>query len=88
MPRQQPSKRKLTPEQRDRAVKGRQAQINATNYILNKYKDEFEQRLIQERTAAGLPIRTQGPTRAELEERIRKQEQKLEKWREQLRLAS
>ena len=78
---------KPTPEQSERAKKGIRARQDAIAELIKRHQEEFDELHTRNRVALGLPIAPQGPTRAELEERIRKQEERLEKWKEQLRQA-
>ena len=77
-----------TTDERDRAKKGIKARQDAIKTLIANHQDEFNELHRKNRVAAGLPPRSSGPTKAELQERIRKQEEKLAKWREELELAA
>jgi len=73
-----------TVDEKDKAARGMKARRDAMNTLIANHKDEFEELVVKNRVALGLPLKPQGPTPEELEERIRKQEAKLSKWRKQL----
>lgn len=77
-----------TEEQRLRAKNGIKARQDAINTLIERHQDEFDELHAKNRVALGLPLRSSGPTKEQLEERIRAQRAKLEKWEEELRLAS
>jgi hypothetical protein len=78
----------ITQEQSDRAKAGIKARRDAINTLIERHQDEFDELHMKNRVAAGLPPRSSGPSKTELEERIRKQKEKLEKWEAELRLSS
>lgn len=63
---------------------GRAAQTAAYARLHEAHKEELERYMIEERVARGLPLRPQGPTKAEREEQIRKLEERLKRWRDEL----
>ena len=78
----------VTKEQSDRAKAGIEARRDAINTLIERHQDEFEELHMKNRVAAGLSPRSAGPSKAELEERIRRQRGRLEKWEAELRLTS
>lgn len=76
-----------TTEERKRAKLGIKARNMAQAELIASHRAEFDALHAKHRTALGLSPRASGPTRAELEERIKKQEERLAKWKEELRLA-
>lgn len=77
-----------TAAERDRAKKGIKARNDAIQALIKAHQKEFDDLHTKNRVDLGLPPRSAGPTREELEERIRRQEERLEKWKSELRLAS
>lgn len=75
-------------ENLERQRKGVQARRDAVATLIKTHQDEFDELVAKNRVALGLPPRANGPTKDELEERIRKQEERLEKLKRELRLAS
>lgn len=73
---------------REKAKKGIQARQKAIKTLIDNHKSEFNEMHIRFRLEAGLAPTNQGPSRAQLEEKIRKQEEKLARDRELLRLVS
>lgn len=76
-----------SPEEKDRARKGIKARQDAIKTLISKYQSEFDELHARNRVAAGLSPRSAGPSKTQLQERIRRQEEKLEKWRQELELA-
>lgn len=74
-------------DEKERTKRGIKARQDALRTLIANHQDEFDELHRKNRVALGLPLRSSGPTKAELEERIRKQREKLEKWEEELRLA-
>jgi hypothetical protein len=60
--------------------------LDAINQLVTNHQEEFDRLHAQNRVSLGLSPTTSGPTREQLEDRIRKQEEKLSKWRRQLDL--
>lgn len=77
-----------TPTDKDKAKKGIRARQDAISTLIANHQAEFDELHEKNRVALGLPLRSQGPTKEQLEERIRKQEEKLEAWRKQLERVS
>lgn len=77
-----------TPSERDRAKKGIKARQDAIKALISNHQQEFDELHAKNRVLAGLPLRSSGPSRQELEERIRKQRERLEKWEKELQLSS
>ena len=75
---------KPTKEQKERLKKGVRARLDAIAQLIANHQDEFERLHAQNRVAQGLSPTPSGPSREQLEERIRKQEEKLALWRRQL----
>ena len=73
-----------SPTDKERARLGIKARQDAIKALITKYQAEFDEMVTKNRVAAGLPLRPQGPTKQQLEERIAREEAKLEKWRKQL----
>lgn len=81
-------RKQLTKADREKAKKGIRARQDAIKTLLERHREEFDTLHISNRIALGLPPTTQAPTAEKLAERIRKQEEKLAKDRELLRLVS
>jgi hypothetical protein len=78
-----------TPDERLAKLKrGIRARQDAIKALIANHQVEFDEMHQRNRVELGLPLRAQGPTREELKERIRRQEEKLEKWREELERSS
>lgn len=77
-----------TTDERDKAKKGIKARQDAIKTLIANHQDEFDELHAKNRIALGLPLRSSGPTREELEERIKKQREKLEKWEAELKLSA
>lgn len=73
---------------RDKAKRGIKARQDAIATLIANHQAEFDEMHAKNRIALGLPPRSSGPTRQQLEERIQKQREKLEKWEAELRLAA
>jgi hypothetical protein len=77
-----------TTAERDRAKKGIKARQDAIKTLIANHQVEFDELHAKNRIAAGLSPRSAGPTKQELEERIRRQKERLEKWEAELQLQS
>lgn len=77
-----------TTAERDRAKKGIKARQDAIKALIANHQAEFDELHSKNRIAAGLPMRSSGPTAEELEERIRRQRERLAKWEADLRLTT
>lgn len=75
-----------TQAEKDKAKRGIKARQDAITTLIERHQEEFDTLHAQNRVDLGLPPRSSGPTRIELEERIRKQEERLAKWKAELRL--
>lgn len=75
-----------TREQRDRASKGIRARQEAIATLIQNHQEEFDRLHAQNRVAQGLPPRSSGASAEELAERIRKHEERVEKWKAELAL--
>lgn len=75
-------------EEKDKAKKGIKARQDAIKTLIANHQEEFDDLHQKNRIALGLPLRSSGPTRQELEERVRKQRERLEKWEAELKLVS
>jgi hypothetical protein len=73
---------------KDKAKRGIKARQDALATLIANHQAEFDELHARNRVELGLSLRSNGPSREQLEERIRKQEERLEKWRQELRLAS
>lgn len=76
-----------SPEEKDKAKKGIKARQDAVKTLIERHQTEFDELHARNRVALGLSPRSAGPSREELEDRIKRQEQRLEKWRRELDLA-
>lgn len=76
-----------SPEEKDRAKKGIKARQDAIRTLIERHKTEFDELHASNRVAAGLSPRSAGPTKEQLEERVKKTREKLEKWERELNLA-
>lgn len=84
-----PTTRKQTTKVgRDKAKKGIRARQEAIKTLISRHQEEFDEIHIKNRLAAGLAPTNAGPSREELEAKIRKTEEKLAKDRELLRVLS
>lgn len=72
---------------KDKAKKGIKARQDAIKTLIERHQTEFDQLHASNRVALGLSPRSAGPSRAQLEERIKRQEERLAKWRQELDLA-
>jgi hypothetical protein len=77
-----------TPDESDRAKRGIRARQEAIRALIANHQAEFDEMHQKNRVDLGLPLRAQGPTVEQLKERIKRQEEKLEKWREELQRSS
>lgn len=77
-----------TTAERDKAKKGIRARQDAIKTLIERHQDEFDELHAKNRVAAGLSPRSAGPSKEQLEERIRKQRERLEKWEAELKQAS
>lgn len=78
----------LTKADREKAKKGIRARADALKTLIEKHQAEFDELHVKNRLAAGLAPTNTGPSKDELEAKIRKQEDKLAKDRELLRVLS
>lgn len=81
------TRRKATEEEKERLRRGIKARQDAVNTLMERHRAEFDELHAANRVAAGLSARSAGPSKEQLAERIRKQEEKLEKWKRELQLA-
>lgn len=72
---------------KDKARRGIKARQDAIATLIANHQGEFDELVTKNRVALGLPPRASGPSREALEERIRKQRERLERWEAELRLA-
>jgi hypothetical protein len=77
-----------TAAEKDRAKKGIKARQDALSTLISNHQAEFDELVTRNRLAVGLPARPQGPTPEQIKAKIERAEQQMEKWREELRLAS
>ena len=82
------TKKQITKVGRDKAKKGIRARQEAVKILISRHQEEFDEIHIKNRLAAGLAPTNAGPSREELEAKIRKTEEKLAKDRELLRVLS
>lgn len=73
--------------EKDKAKKGIKARQDAIKTLIERHQTEFDELHAKNRVSLGLSPRSAGPSREALEERIRKQEERLAKWRRELDLA-
>jgi hypothetical protein len=71
----------------DKARKGIKARQDAIKALIVNHQDEFDAIHAKNRVALGLSPRSAGPSTKELEERIKKQEERLAKWKQELELS-
>ena len=76
-----------SPEEKDKAKRGIKARQDAIKTLIERHQTEFDDLHARNRVAAGLSPRSAGPSREVLEERIKRQEERLAKWRQELDLA-
>lgn len=81
------ARRKPTEEEKERLRRGIKARQDALNTLMERHRQEFDELHAQNRVAAGLSARSAGPSKAQLEERVKKQRERLAKWEAELRLA-
>lgn len=81
------ARRKPTDAEKERLTKGIKARQETIKTLISRHQSEFDELHAQNRLAVGLSARSAGPSRAQLEERVRKQRERLEKWERELRLA-
>lgn len=74
-------------DERDKAKKGIKARQDAIKTLIERHQTEFDEMHARNRVALGLSPRSSGPSREKLRERIKRQEERLEKWRHELDLA-
>lgn len=74
-------------EVRQRQSAGVRARQKAIQTLIANHQEEYDRLVTQNRVAAGLSPRASGPSTEELEERIRKQRERLAKWEAELRAA-
>ena len=75
-----------SPEEKDRARKGIKARQDAIKSLISKYQGEFDEMHARNRVAAGLSPRSAGRSKEQLKDLIRRQEERLEKWKKELEL--
>jgi hypothetical protein len=78
----------LTKTDREKAKKGIRARADALKTLIERHQSEFDELLVKNRIAAGLAPTNSGPSKDQLEAKIRKAEEKLAKDRELLRVLS
>ena len=88
MPRPRTTRGPQTKADREKARRGIQARQDAIKELIERHKPEFDEIHVANRLKAGLAPTNNGPSKAQLEEKIRKQEARLAKDRELLRLVS
>lgn len=71
----------------NKARKGIKARQDAIKTLIANHQDEFNELHARNRVAAGLSPRSAGPSKKQLEERIKRQRERLEKWERELSLA-
>lgn len=71
-----------------KAQLGIQARQEAVKTLIERHQEEFDELHERNRVALGLPLRAQGPTAEELRDRIRRQEERLERWKRELERAT
>jgi hypothetical protein len=76
-----------SPEEKDKAKKGIKARQDAVKTLIERHQPEFDELHARNRVALGLSPRSAGPSREELEKRIKRHEERLAKWRQELDLA-
>lgn len=74
-------------EAHERQQKGVRARRDAIQTLIANHQAEFDVLVAKNRVAAGLTPRASGPSPEVLEERIRRQREKLAEWEAELRLA-
>jgi hypothetical protein len=82
------TRKQITKVGRDKAKKGIRARQEAIKTLISRHQEEFDEIHIKNRLAVGLAPTNAGPSREELEAKIRKTEEKLAKDRELLRVLS
>ena len=82
------TRRQISKADREKAKKGIRARQEAIKTLIARHQQEFDELHINNRLAAGLAPTNAGPSREELEAKIRKTEEKLAKDRELLRVLS
>lgn len=75
-----------TATDRNKAKKGIKARQDALKTLVANHQQEFDELHAKNRVALGLSPRAAGPSKKELEERIRRQEERLAKWKQELQL--
>jgi hypothetical protein len=73
-----------TPAEKDRAKKGIKARQDALKTLITNHQAEFDELVANNRIAAGLPRRPSGPSQEQLQQRVQRAEEQLEKWRQEL----
>lgn len=82
------TRRQLTKADREKSARGREAQTAAYKRLMEAHKEELQRYMIEERTKRGLAPSNTGPSKTQLEEQIRKAEERLAKKRDLLRMVS
>jgi hypothetical protein len=77
-----------TAAEKDRAKKGIKARQDALETLISNHQAEFDELVTRNRLALGLPARPQGATPEQIQAKIERAEKQMQKWREELRLAS
>lgn len=72
---------------REKAKKGIRARQDAITTLISNHQQEFDELHARNRVELGLSPRSSGPTKEELQDRIRKQKERLAKWEAELELA-
>ena len=75
-------------EGHERQQKGVKARQDAIQTLIANHQAEFDELVAKNRVAAGLPPRASGPSREALEERIQRHRERLQKWEDELKLAT
>ncbi len=76
-----------TTAERDKAKRGIRARQDAIRALIEAHQEEFDMMHTRNRVALGLSPRSAGPSKEQLEERIRKTRERLGKWEAQLRVS-
>ena len=73
-----------TDDPKDKAKKGIKARQDALNTLIANHQAEFDELVVNNRIALGLPRRPAGPSQEQLQQRVRRAEEQLAKWRREL----
>lgn len=74
----------MAPTKQEKGIRARQQAIKA---LLAENQERFDELHAKYRLEAGLSSRPAGPSVAELEEKVARQRQRLEKWEQELKRA-